>query len=233
MGAKASKPAQSATRKFPTRGPGSAVPPPPPSSKAAAAAASQARTTGAKASFTKDDGKFQISPIIEIARSLDDHIVELNQELIWHTAIRADGRNPDPNPLQDQAFSSRLRKMGVATPNPTFSNSSTFNPNSPPPSSSSPSHQQQPSSNPRYPAASSNATLGALEARRQIQERAQVETENPGSPREFVDAGTLRQVLNLRIRGAPAAEIERRLRLKSGVVERLGRPGVIVPLAGS
>ncbi|KAI1251925.1 hypothetical protein MGN70_006496 [Eutypa lata] len=203
MGAKASKPAQSATRKFPTRGPGSAVPPPPPSSKAAAAAASQARTTGAKASFTKDD------------------------------AIRADGRNPDPNPLQDQAFSSRLRKMGVATPNPTFSNSSTFNPNSPPPSSSSPSHQQQPSSNPRYPAASSNATLGALEARRQIQERAQVETENPGSPREFVDAGTLRQVLNLRIRGAPAAEIERRLRLKSGVVERLGRPGVIVPLAGS
>lgn len=42
--------------------------------------------------------------------------------------------------------------------------------------------------------------------------------------------GTLKQALVLQARGTPAADIERRLRLKSGVVDRLGPRGVTLPL---
>ncbi len=141
----------------------------------------------------------------------------------------------------DPDFSSRLRRMGVATPNPTHSNSSIAKPYPYPASSPSPQQrqqqqQQQHPAGPRYPAASTNPTLGVLEARRLLQERADVEAENPGgggdgAGREFLDVGTLRQILSLRARGTPAAQIEARLRLKSGVVARLGTPGVVMPLA--
>jgi len=119
MGAKSSKPvaqAKFATRKFPTRPAGqspaaaaaaAAVRPPPrgatPSaqSQQAGAAFPAARPSGQQASFTKDD------------------------------AIRKDGSDPDfdpdPNHHTDAAFSQRLRQMGVATPNPTLSNSSIVN----------------------------------------------------------------------------------------------------------
>ncbi|RYP03950.1 hypothetical protein DL764_004784 [Monosporascus ibericus] len=200
MGAKASKPAQSATRKFPTRAPGSAVPPPPPRAPPATASRPQA-------SFTKDD--------VITADGMDPHSI------------------PDPNPNQDAAFSSRLRQMGVATPNPTLSNSSTARPFAQQPGPGRPPHPNS-SPDPSYPAApGNNATLGTLEARRRLQERAQAEAEVPGSAREFLDVGTLRQVLNLRARGTPAGEIEARLRLKGGVVARLGKPGIVVPLNGA
>lgn len=46
--------------------------------------------------------------------------------------------------------------------------------------------------------------------------------------RQFLDVVTLRQVLVLRDEGGvDAAEIERRLGLRRGVVERLGRRGVV------
>ena len=161
-------------------------------------------------------------------------------------AIHADGRDPDldPNPLEDPAFSARLRQMGVATPNPTLSNSSTASPFPPPPSSSSssPSHassshrQQQPQGyDPRFPQPAGNATLGVLEARRRLQERAEAELEDPAvgaRGRQFVDAGTLHHVLALRARGAAARDIEARFRLRPGVVARLGREGVVAPLIG-
>ncbi|KAI5864764.1 hypothetical protein GGS23DRAFT_595463 [Durotheca rogersii] len=171
MGAKASKPAQSAIRKFPSRPTANAPPharPRPPSGRAEP-----------RASSVKDD------------------------------AIRADGIDPDPNPLTNPAFSQRLKQMGVATPNPTLSNSSTV--------SSSPSRPDYESTGPSFPSPSQNPTLSALEVRRQLQERAELEFENLRHGREFLDAGTLREILIMQTQGAPAVDIEKRLRLKSGV----------------
>ena len=96
--------------------------------------------------------------------------------------------------------------------------------------------QKQQQHGPRFPPpAARNATLGALEARRLLQERADAEFEDSATGtrgREFLDASTLRHILGLRARGTPAREIEARLRLKPGVVARLGTQGVVVPLAG-
>ncbi|KAI1392766.1 uncharacterized protein F4822DRAFT_140094 [Hypoxylon trugodes] len=188
MGAKASKPAQSATRKFPTRTPGTAAPP-----HARSRPAAQ-RSSEPRASFTKDD------------------------------TIKADGADPDPNPVTNAAFSQRLKQMGVATPNPTLSNSSTATPY---PEFTGPG----PHSGPNFPAAAQNPTLSALDARQRLQDRADIEFENIGQGREFLDVGTLRQMLIMQAQGSPAGDIERRLRLKSGVVGRLGPRGVTLPLA--
>ncbi|KAI0912879.1 hypothetical protein F4823DRAFT_140023 [Ustulina deusta] len=212
MGAKASKPAQTASRKFPTRAPGNAVPPREPRG-------ANARRTAPSA--VKDE------------------------------AIRSDGRDPDldldasTNPV----YSERLRQMGVATPFPTLSNSSTAGPfSSPSPSTytqissslSSPSltASRSPASNTTtttsiYPPPSQNRTLNALEARRNLQARAEAEFEDPSRGREFLDAGTLRKALLLQNRGVAAGDIEARLRLKSGVVARLGPRGVAVPVEGA
>ncbi|KAI1105708.1 hypothetical protein F4804DRAFT_330958 [Jackrogersella minutella] len=188
MGAKASKPAQSAVRKFPSRAPGNAAPPhvrPPPSAQ---------RTSKPQASFTKDD------------------------------AIKADSidPNPDPNPTTNPAFSQRLRQMGVATPNPTLSNSST--------ASSYPGFPEQGPQRSKFPSQAQNTTLNALEARQRMQERADVEFESVSQEREFLDVGTLKHILIMQGRGIPAADIEKRFRLKSGVVGRLGPKGVTLPL---
>ncbi|KAK6949426.1 hypothetical protein Daesc_009503 [Daldinia eschscholtzii] len=191
MGAKASKPAESAIRKFPARAPGSAAPP-----HARPQPAAQ-RARDPRASFTKDDAL----PL---------------------PAIKADGVDPDPNPFTNAAFSQRLKQMGVATPNPTLSNSSTAAPYPGAPDQGPQSHL--------YPSPAQNQTLSALEARQRLQERATAEFENARQGREFLDVGTLRQALVLQARGTPPAEIERRLRLKSGVVDRLGPKGVTLPL---
>lgn len=86
---------------------------------------------------------------------------------------------------------------------------------------------------PQFPAASNNATLGALEARRQLEQRAQQEFDMMGKPdyqgREFLDIMTIRNILVMRQRGESPSDIETRLRLKPGVVARLGRPGVVEP----
>ncbi|KAI0178816.1 hypothetical protein GGR52DRAFT_274829 [Hypoxylon sp. FL1284] len=188
MGAKASKPAQTATRRFPTRAPGSAAPP---HQARPARPSAQRSSEPPRASFAKDD------------------------------AIRADGADPDPNPLTDAAFSRRLQQMGVATPNPTLSNSSTASPN----------NQRPAGAAPAFPEPAQNPTLSALEARRRLQERAEAEFEKPGVAREFLDVGTLSHALALQARGTPAPDIESRLRLKTGVVGRLGPRGVTVPVA--
>ncbi|KAI1464105.1 uncharacterized protein F4812DRAFT_444616 [Daldinia caldariorum] len=212
MGARASKPAQSATRKFPARAPGSAAPPharPQPQSQSqlqSQPAAAQRRAPEGRASFSKDD------------------------------AIKADSADPDldPNPFTNAAFSQRLKQMGVATPNPTLSNSST---------ASASLHPGAPDQGPHshaFPSPAQNQTLSALEARRRLQEGATGEFESglagrPGAAgggggREFLDVGTLKQALVLQARGTPAADIEKRLRIKSGAMERLGPKGVTLPL---
>jgi hypothetical protein len=77
------------------------------------------------------------------------------------------------------------------------------------------------------PPPSQNQTLNALQVRRELQERADAEFENAYSGgREFLDAATLRKMLILQACGVESRDIEARLRLKSGVVARLGPPGV-------
>ncbi|KAI1358731.1 hypothetical protein F5Y08DRAFT_321171 [Xylaria arbuscula] len=209
MGAKASKPAQTVSRKFPTRTPGSAVPPRP---------TGRAQARQAEPRTVKDE------------------------------TIRSDGQDPDfdLNASTNPAYSERLRQMGVATPFPTLSNSSTAGPYlSPSPStytqtssslsppSQAPSRSPPPNSTTRtsfYPPPSQNRTLNALEARRDLQARAEAEFKDPSRGREFLDAGTLRKALLLQHRGMSASEIEARLRLKSGVAARLGPRGVTVPV---
>lgn len=127
----------------------------------------------------------------------------------------------DPNPITDAAFSQRLRQMGIATPNPTMSNSSTASP-----IAGSSLHAARN----RAPA-QQNTTLNALDARRRIQESVDVQSQNPSAGREYVDVGVLRQILMMRDRGHAAPDIEKHLRLKSGVVGRVGPPGVIAPLS--
>lgn len=212
MGSKASKPAQAATRKFPTRTPGSAprsVAPPP--RREAPAPARNEPAAQAQDAYTKEEGQYNTAPppgcpLADARRP--------------STAIRRDALDPD---LQtDPSFSQRLRQMGVATPNPTLSNSSTA---APMPSSFSASPLR-----PQFPAASANTTLGVLEARRQIQERFEMQAQNPGAAREFLDVGVIKQVLVMRERGSSAAEIEKRLRLQPGLVDQVGARQIVSPM---
>ncbi|KAI1436795.1 hypothetical protein GGR50DRAFT_170393 [Xylaria sp. CBS 124048] len=209
MGAKASKPAQTASRKFPTK---PSIPP-----------QRGAPTGRSEPKSVKDD------------------------------AIHADGQDPtfDLDALKNPIYSQRLREMGVANPQPTHSNSSTatrfpFPTSAPSPTYTQTSTSTNPSSAaapnyskapPMYPLPTQNRTLSALEARRELQKRADAEFEDPSRGREFLDAATLRRALLLRERGGASAttarQIEARLRLREGVVARLGPPGVTVPVEGT
>ena len=109
--------------------------------------------------------------------------------------------------------------MGVATPNPTLSHSSTAAPGP----AASPLR-------PQFPAASANTTLGVLEARRRIQERFEAQAQNPAAARAFLDVGVIKQVLVMRERGSSAADIEKRLRLRPGLVDQVGARQIVSPM---
>ncbi|KAK0657149.1 hypothetical protein B0T16DRAFT_425485 [Cercophora newfieldiana] len=127
----------------------------------------------------------------------------------------------------NRAFADRLKQMGVAQPNPIFSPSSTVSgfPDAYP--------TAQSFSKPQFPPAVGNATLGVLAARRRIQEQADLELENMGRPgaqgRELLDIATVKKILIMRQRGDETADIELKLRLKPGVVARLGPLGIVAP----
>ncbi|QSZ30828.1 hypothetical protein DSL72_000386 [Monilinia vaccinii-corymbosi] len=136
----------------------------------------------------------------------------------------------------DIGLNSRLRELGPVTPSPTLSNSSTFNQVSARdpitssgnfvPSASTPSQSIHPTAN--------NPAVSLLTARYRIAEEAEKEFENIGRKgfqgRKYLDVATIRTVLVYRSEGMSYAEIERRLELKSGTVNRLG--GRVVSLAG-
>ncbi|AEO53264.1 hypothetical protein MYCTH_2122102 [Thermothelomyces thermophilus ATCC 42464] len=202
MGASGSKAAQRTVRKFPSRAPGS----------------SPAATT---------------NPMTRPARrpppAPSEDVQPRSQRQAFYTkddAIRADSTDPDGTELSPD-FAARLQKMGIVQPNPTYSPSSIASP------FPDVSGIRQSVSTPQYPASSNNATLGVLEVRRQLEARAREELENTGKStdkgREFLDIGTIRQILVLRQGGASPADIEARLRLKPGVVERFGPQGVVAP----
>ncbi|KAK4170360.1 hypothetical protein QBC43DRAFT_224595 [Cladorrhinum sp. PSN259] len=204
MGAGGSKTAQSTVRKFPSRAPGS-VPPPIPKQdtvarQAPSASASSPKTQRAapQASTTKNN------------------------------AIREDSINPDrPPEFLSADFADRLKHMGIAQPNPTYSPSSIAQP------FVDASGIGQSISKPSFPAASNNATLSVLEARRHLERRAQEELENFGTSRdkgrEFVNISVVKQILALRERGESASRIEQHLNLKPGLVARLGKKGIVTP----
>ncbi|KAE8380945.1 Oligosaccharyltransferase subunit Ribophorin II-domain-containing protein [Aspergillus bertholletiae] len=128
-------------------------------------------------------------------------------------AIDLDGRDPD--------FAASLRGIGPVSPTPTLSNSSTF----------ASGAQRGDSIQTVFPRASNPALL-VVTARQKIAKAAEQEVDMLGRPgfagREYLDALTIRQALSMRDRqGLPSGEIERLLRLKRGVVDRLGKKGLV------
>ncbi|KAL4974848.1 hypothetical protein BDW66DRAFT_78688 [Aspergillus desertorum] len=120
------------------------------------------------------------------------------------SAIDLDGRDPH--------FAASLRSIGPVMPNPTLSHSSTFNQTHPPSV---------------FPSTSTNPALLVITARQRISREAEAEAEELGKGgfegRRYLDAFTIRQILAMRDRqGSGAEEIERALRLKKGVVGRVG-----------
>lgn len=82
----------------------------------------------------------------------------------------------------------------------------------------------------------SNPALRILQARGQLQDQADTESENVGrrtfQGRQFLDVTMVSQVLMARKSGASDQEIERKMGLRAGVVGRLGKIGVVeaIPL---
>ncbi|KAF2863313.1 hypothetical protein K470DRAFT_255002 [Piedraia hortae CBS 480.64] len=122
--------------------------------------------------------------------------------------IDRDGRDPD--------FARFLRSIGPVQPNPTLSPSSQAGPHG---------KAFDPMSNP---------AVVMLKARARIQQEAEEEQQQTeqghGQGRKYLVAEELRQMLVLRdVHRKSAAEIERTMGLKTGVVDKLG--GNIVQLA--
>lgn len=111
-------------------------------------------------------------------------------------------------------------------PNPTLSNSSTFNQTH---GHLHPSNASQPV----FPSRSApqNAAVGLLEARERLAAQAEEEFANVGrkgaAGRQFLDVYTVRQVLQMRDKGVSNEEIEGKLGLKAGTVGVLGRKDVV------
>lgn len=150
--------------------------------------------------------------------------------------IIEDASDPDFTPA---GFASRLQKMGIVDPNPTYSHSSRAGDAYNPPSSSSSNHLGgMPSSaaGPIFPSSRANPTLTALDARRRIQERADADTEHfqqvglRGARRRYVDMRTLADALQLLDKGVPAREVESKMGMEEGLLNRLGRKGVVTHL---
>lgn len=210
MGSASSKAARSTARRYPST-PSSAT-----SRKAPAAPRKQ---PGTRTEAPKDDGEHQGQYICTFLY----HKAGLTNKALTGST-RPDGMDPD---AITGDFSQRLQQMGVAQPNPTYSPSSTAVPYSNPNPVSHPLGPVAPSST----SPKANVTLSALEARRRMQHKAEVEFEamgtNSGKGRSFVDMRTLIDAIHLLDCGVPQADIERRLRLKTGLLDKLGRPGIL------
>ncbi|KFA72477.1 hypothetical protein S40288_08605 [Stachybotrys chartarum IBT 40288] len=136
------------------------------------------------------------------------------------TESRDDGL--DPSDVTGD-FSRRLQQMGVVQPNPTYSPSSTAGTHgdAAPPTPLGP----------MFPSASNNTTLSVLEARQRLQRAAEEELEAGGQSssqsRRFVDMRTLVDAMQLRHRGMSSADIERKLRMRPGLLHNIGNRNLI------
>jgi hypothetical protein len=136
-----------------------------------------------------------------------------------------DAADPDFAP---DGFSERLQQMGIAQPNPTFSPSSIANPQGI-------DGPYAPPSGPAFPSAKNNTTLSVLEARRRLQQQADSDFEAIGrtssTGRRFVDVRLLSEALQLRQGGLSSTEIEKKFSLQPGLLEKLGKPGILAHLS--
>ncbi|EPE30270.1 hypothetical protein GLAREA_12993 [Glarea lozoyensis ATCC 20868] len=143
------------------------------------------------------------------------------------TGVRdASIHNDASDPQLSPAYAARLARLGPVQPNPTQSNSSTFNssPHSHPETSTTTSSSFQPSastpSQSIFPSPAQNPAISLLTARYRLAEEAETEFEGLGRKgskgRSFLDVSTLRQVLILRAKGMREGDIERALELKRG-----------------
>ena len=127
---------------------------------------------------------------------------------------------------RDPTFAASLRSIGPVIPMPTLSNSSTFN------NQQSPHPARQ--TDTVFPQAGANPALLVWTARQRAARAAEMEAESFAKPsyaavagREYLDALTIRQTLVMREQGLADADIERMLRLKKGLLRRLGGVGVV------
>ena len=135
-------------------------------------------------------------------------------------AIDLDSSDPDLD------LNARARKLGPVVPNPTLSNSSTFN--------QAHGHLHQSSASQTvFPSrtAAQNPAVRLLEARERLAAEAEEEFANVGKKgaagRKFMDVYTIRQVLQMREKGISSQEIEGKLGLRKGTVGVLGGKGVV------
>lgn len=131
----------------------------------------------------------------------------------------------------DPEFARLLRSLGAVKPSSTMSNSSTFNTASNP-RPDGPSQRQGPTLASVVPA------IQVTDARARLAEEAEAEFAAIGRRgfrgREFLDVMLLRQALRLRDeKGLKAEEIERKLGLRHGVLQKLGRRGVVGDVSSS
>lgn len=212
MGSSSSKVARGAARKYPTRAPSSAVTSAPtPRPRVRPDQGARKVESKAAGDGSKDEGIYALS-FIALA------FFYTNANFLFPAAIRADAMDPDFAP---GGFSQRLQSMGIVEPNPTYSPSSTANP------------QLGPSAplGPMYPPARTNPTLTALEARQRLQREAEENLEAMGRSgnegRRFLDMRTVVDAIKLRDHGVPQQEIESRLRIQPGLLSRFGRPDIL------
>ncbi|KAI7321090.1 hypothetical protein KC315_g9229 [Hortaea werneckii] len=133
-------------------------------------------------------------------------------------AINLDASDPD--------FAQSLRSIGPVQPNPTLSPTSAF------PNPGNPNKNLTQAPRPLGPKPRENPTLVALDLRAKLQEAADAEFQMAGKRghegRQFLDVYMIRQILIERdVQGRSAEEIERKMGLKRGVVERLGGKGIV------
>ncbi|KAI6903050.1 hypothetical protein KC318_g10330 [Hortaea werneckii] len=133
-------------------------------------------------------------------------------------AINLDASDPD--------FAQSLRSIGPVQPNPTLSPTSAF------PNPGNPNKNLTQAPRPLGPRPRENPTLVALDSRAKLQEAADAEFPMAGKRghegRQFLDVYMIRQILIERdVQGRSAEEIERKMGLKRGVVERLGGKGIV------
>jgi hypothetical protein len=120
-------------------------------------------------------------------------------------------------------FSKRLHQMGIVQPNPTFSPSSTAAPNFSPESLAVPP-------GPLFPPAKQNTTLSVLEARRRLERVADEDLEimgREGGRCRMANMRTILDAVHLLSHGIPISDIEKRLRVTPGFLNKLGPAGVL------
>lgn len=127
----------------------------------------------------------------------------------------------------DPNFAKLLRQLGAVQPSPTYSPSSRFNAKDKTQVTARQHNRQETV----FPDPRNNPAVVLLRVRQSIQEAADAEFLQTGKSghqgRRYLDVGTIRQALVLRDQGIKAADIEARLDLKKGVLDRLGRPGIV------